>query len=158
MMPKGELIGISPETLDISDSNLPALVNTQGFVKPNTTDYDIHVIHSGVCLANVFNEMRIAFSEFARCFCKYIYAVRRAITDAYFVHVAPNSRIKYLAMYAKKRRVRKKNIARLAKKMSKHIKGKMQSCEFVLSETEAPEDVWVRQNTQGDCENDSNNN
>ncbi len=27
-----------------------------------------------------------------------------------------------------------------------------------FTEKEAPEDVWVNQNTQGDCENDSNNN
>lgn len=158
MKPKGELIGISPGIIEMSDSDLPELVNTQEIVKSNTTDYDIHVLHSGVCLANAFEEMKTAFSVFARCLGKYVYAVSRAITDAYSVCVSPNSRVKHLAMYAKKRRVRKKNIARLAKKMSEHAKGKMQSCELVFSEEQAPEDVWVCQNIEGEREYDSNNN
>lgn len=151
--------GISPETLNTSASELLKVEGSFEYVsmlpdavlKEAVTSIPAEKVikafyNVGMAARNVGITLRCAAKFFAE-----------AVINNYYIATSPNSRVKHLAQHAKKRRVRKKNIARL-KKQLKNAKGKMQSCEFVLSETEAPEDVWINQNTQGDCENDNNNN
>ena len=154
---KGKLIGISPEVIELSDddvrkANAPQVISS---ATPSLRLADMSLEAEKVI--RIFG----SFAEFARqattTLKTFINAIHSTLEDIACIAASPDSRVKHLAQYSKKHRVRKKNIARL-KKQLKNVKGKMQSCEFVLSETETPEDVWVRQNTQGDCENDSNNN
>ncbi len=157
MMPKGELIGISPEIIELSDAevqefNAPQVISSDTpTLKEACISVEAEKIITLFCsLAELAEQAGSKLSDLSK-------AIRSAWRDIECIVASPNSRVKHLAQYSKKRRVRKKNIARL-KMQFEHEKGKRQSYKFALSEKKAPEDVWVIQNTQGECKNDSNNN
>lgn len=149
--------GISPEVIELSEAdvqkhNAPQVISS---ATPSLRLEDMSLEAEKVI--RIFG----SFAEFARqattTLKTFINAIHSTLEDVACIAVSPDSRVKHLAQYSKKHRVRKKNIARL-KKQLKNAKGKMQSCELVFSEEQAPEDIWVCQNIEGEREYDSNNN
>lgn len=141
--------GISPEVIELSDddvrkANAPQVISS---ATPSLRLADMSLEAEKVI--RIFG----SFAEFARqattTLKTFINAIHSTLEDLACIAASPNSRVKHLAQHAKKHRVRKKNIARL-KKQLKNAKGKMQSCELVFSEKEAPEDEWVRKYTRGE--------
>lgn len=142
--------GISPETLTLF-TDLPAVERPSEPVAmlPGAVLKEVVTSIPAEKVFKAFYNVGIAARNVAislRCAAK---AIAESVINNYYIATSPNSRVKHLAQHAKKHRVRKKNIARL-KKQLKNAKDKMQSCEFVLSEKEAPEDGWVRKYTKGE--------
>ncbi len=119
MKPEGKIIGISPEVLDMSASDLPPLVNPpeqpplipETIMKEATINIDTEKIAKNI--ANLFDVLKTEAAKACEKLIEFMKSSQHALVVERRINAAPNSRVKHLALHAKKRRVRKKNIARI---------------------------------------------
>lgn len=144
--------GISPETLTLF-TDLPAVERPSEPVAmlPDAVLKEVVTSIPAEKVFKAFYNVGMAARNVAislRCAAK---AIAESVINNYYIATSPNSRVKHLAQHAKKRRVRKKNITRLKKAVCKiPQQNDVSSRELVFSETEAPEDEWVRKYTRGE--------
>ena len=143
--------GISPETLTLF-TDLPAVERPSEPVAmlPDAVLKEVVTSIPAEKVFKAFYNVGMAARNVAislRCAAK---AIAESVINNYYIATSPNSRVKHLAQHAKKRRVRKKNLTRLKKQFARYRNRTMSSCELVFSETEAPEDEWVRKYTRGE--------
>lgn len=114
MKPEGKLISISPEIQELTDEeilqeDLSECILPSAIIKEAVVNLGVSAIKA----ADAMSSFRKLFSNLVDTCCDFIYAYTDAVTAKNIIDNAPNGRVKHLALHAKKRRVRKKNTARL---------------------------------------------
>lgn len=108
--------GLSPETIELTDADIQAL-KTPGALIPDALlkeiILNIDTEQIAKCIKSLHDVLKPAVDKKCKIIINYMGCIEHIKAIEKGIDTAPNSRIKHLALHAKKRRVRKKNTARL---------------------------------------------